>query len=183
LAALLLATNFVGAPVAKADEMPAARALQPLRVQPDAARNRRWVLNGDAVYVYDTARRRLIQRVDLPDWFYVNEAYSCPPDLAIAPSGAALVTSNIVPTIWQIDPQTLSARQHRLVLDADNDKDVGFTGLAYARGGKDLYGVSSVTGTTWKIDLLADRAQKVFLPIPELDTCGPFRLEEGAAAP
>ena len=79
LTALLLATNFAGVPVGQADEVPAARAVQPLRIQLDAARNRRWVLNGDAVYVYDVARRHLIQRVDLPDWFYVTKPTAARP--------------------------------------------------------------------------------------------------------
>ena len=177
-AGLLAATNCVGVPVwVPPDGTHRERALPALRVQLDTLRNRSWVLNHDAVYVYDTARRRLIQRIELPGWFYVNEAFSCPPDLVIAPTGAALVTSNVMPTIWEIDPKSWVARQHELALDADNDKDVGFTGLAYLRGGKELFGVSSLLGSLWKIDLVADRAQRVRLPGPDPDTCGSIALD------
>ena len=146
--------------------------LPALRVQVDARRNRIWVLNSDAVYLYDIPTRRLIKRIELPDWLFVREVYSCAPDLTLAPSGAALVTSNVLPTIWEVDPQSLAARQHRLSLDADNDKDVGFTGLAFGRGGRDLFGVSSLLGSAWRIDLGARKAHKVRLSEPIHGACG-----------
>ena len=179
VASLLAATNCVGAPPwVQPDRTQREESLPALRVQLDPLRNRSWVLNDDSVSVYDATRRRLIQRIELSGWFYVSEVFACPPDLVITPTGAALVTSNIVPTIWEIDPESLVAREHRLALDVDNDKDVGFIGLAYARGGRELFGVSSLLGSLWKIDLITDRAQRVQLPGPNPDTCGSIALDK-----
>lgn len=152
----------VGAPsMARAEEPRMEEALPALRVQVDAPRNRAWVLNRDAVYLYDLPKKTLIKRIELPDWLFVSEAYSRGPDLALAPTGAALVTSNVVSTIWKINPEDLTVRQHRLSLDADNDKDVGFTGLAFGPGGRDLIGTNSTLGSTWKLDLDAGTARKL----------------------
>lgn len=178
VASLLAATNGVGAPAwVQPDRTQREEALPVLRVQLDTQRNRSWVLNHDAVYVYDAAKRRLIQRIELPGWFYVNEVFSCTPDFVLTPTGAALVTSNIVPTIWEIDPKSFVAHQHRLALDVDNDKDVGFVGLAYSRDGKELFGVSSLPGSLWKIDLITDTAQRVQVPGLNPDTCGSIGLD------
>ncbi|MBI3370998.1 MAG: hypothetical protein HY017_04460 [Betaproteobacteria bacterium] len=154
-----------------ANSAPTARARVPTpqwqetlpapRFQVDDRRNRVWVLNHDAVYVYDIPERILVKRIELPDWTVAGQGYSCAPGLALAPSGAAFVTSNVLPTIWEIDPQSLVVRQHRLALDADNDKDVGFTSLAYTRDGRQLLGVSSSLGSLWRIDLAAGKAYKV----------------------
>lgn len=177
----LLVANCVGAPSMVRAEAPQwEETLPALRIQVDARRNRVWVLNHDAVYLYDIPKRRLIKRIELPNWAFVGEVFSCAPDLALTPSGAALVTSNVLPTIWEIDPQTLVARQHRLSLDADNDKDVGFTGLAFGRGGRDLFGVSSLLGSAWRIDLGAGKAHKVRLSQPIHGACGVVVLEREA---
>src|SRR5262245_1593139 len=148
-------------PVARAEGPRMEEALPALRVQVDAPRNLAWVLNRDAVYVYDLPKKTLIKRIELPGWLVAGEAFSRGPDLALAPTGAALVTSNVVPTIWEINPEDLTVRQHRLSLDADLDKDVGFTGLAFGPDGRDLIGTSSVLESTWKIDLAAGTAHKL----------------------
>lgn len=172
IAGMLLATGAGTPAIALAEAPQWKETLPALRMQVDARRNRVWVLNLDAVYLYDIPRRRLIKRIELPDWMVVNETFSCAPDLALAPSGAALVTSNVLPVIWEIDPQTLVARQHRLSLDADNDKDVGFTGLAFGPGGRNLFGVSSLLGSAWRINLAAGKAHKVRLSGPIHGACG-----------
>ena len=54
----------------------------------------------------------------------VDPAYACQAALALGPKGEALVTSNILPTVWKIDPETLAVSEYALVLDADQDKDM-----------------------------------------------------------
>lgn len=168
----VLAQCISAAPAARAEASGWQETLPAIHTQMDAGRNRLWVLERDAVYLFDAATRRLIKRVELPDWSFAGESFSCAPDLALAPSGAALVTSNVTPTIWEIDPQLLVVRQHRLSLDADNDKDVGFTGLAFSVNGEKLFGVSALLGSVWTIDLARDSAHKVPLSKPVHGACG-----------
>jgi hypothetical protein len=168
----VLAHWISAAPEARAEATGWPEALPALHTQMDARRNRLWVLENDAVYLFDAATRRLIRRVELPGWLNAGESSSCAPALALAPSGAAFVTSNITPTIWEIDPQLFVVRQHRLSLDADNDKDVGFTELAFSANGERLFGVSSLLGSVWTIDLAEDSAQKVPLSKRVHGACG-----------
>jgi hypothetical protein len=158
--------------LARAEALRWEETLPALRIQVDASRHRVWVLNLDGVYLYDSRTRKLAGRVELPEWVVVNEAFVCVPDLVIAASGAALVTSNILPVIWEIDGASMAVRQHKLTLDADNDKDVGFTALSFGRDGRDLLAVSSHLGSTWRIDLAADSAQKVQFANRIRGTCG-----------
>jgi len=162
LLAWLLSAIAVGTlPMARAEAPRTEETLPALRVQVDASRNLAWVLKRDAVYLYDVPKKTLIKRIELPDWSFAGEPFSRAPDLALAPTGAALVTSNVVPTIWEINPGDLTVRQHRLSLDADNDKDVGFTGLAFGPDGRDLIGTSSTLGSAWRLNLDARTAHKL----------------------
>jgi hypothetical protein len=171
-ASLITAADVAAAAPAAAVMRQAEDVLPVLRVQVDARRGRAWVLKADALYVYDALTRRLVKRIELPGWLLIDDTFSCAPDLAIAPTGAALVTSNAVPVLWQIDFQTLSVRQHWLKLDADQTKDIGFTGLAFGRGGRDLFGVSSSQRSAWRIDLQAAGAHKLPLWTPVLGAFG-----------
>lgn len=182
LIAGLLVAVITGAPAMARAETPRWKDTLPaLRIQVDAQRHRLWVLNFDAVYLYDIPKRRLIKRIELPNWTVANEIAVCAPDLALTPAGAALVTSNVVPTIWVVDPRNLTAREHILQLDADHDKDVGFTGLAFGRSVRDLIGVSSLHGSAWKIDIAAGTAYKVRLSEPIRGSCGVVILDRGTA--
>src|SRR5204863_2390370 len=97
-------------------EDPAERALpdwvrsdQPiLRYQLDVVRDRLWVLTPEGVELYDAATRGKIAHISLPDWLWAGEPYSCAPDLALGPRGEALVSSNVVPKLWRIDPVSRS---------------------------------------------------------------------------
>jgi len=142
------------------------------RVQVDASRNRVWVLSLKGVYIYESRTRKLIKRVELPNWVMVKEAFVCGPDLVLAASGTGYVTSNIQPIIWEIDAETLTVREHVLALDADKDKDFGFSALSFGAGGRDLLGVSSPLGIVWRIDLAADTAQMARSPKPIRGSCG-----------
>lgn len=180
--AVLLVAAITGVPAMARAETPRWNDTLPaLRIQVDAQRQRVWVLNFDAVYLYDVPKGRLIKRIELPNWTVANEIAVCAPDLALTLAGAALVTSNVVPTIWVVDPQNLTAREHILKLDADNDKDVGFTGLAFGRSVRDLIGVSSLHGSAWKIDIAAGKAYKVRLSEPIRGACGAEFMDVGSA--
>ena len=185
-AALFLAQGIGAAPVAPAEAAGWHEAPSATHARMDARRNRLWILDRNSVYLYDAATRRLIGRVELPERSVAAEG--CAPELALTRSGAALVTSNVIPTIWEIDPKGLAVRLHRLCLDADNDKDVGFTGLAFGADGNGLLGVSSLLGSVWTIDLVKDTAHKVPLSKPVHGACRMhFRethgLEGGGATP
>lgn len=130
-----------------------------LRMQKDAARGRAWLLTPHGLMVLDERPRRS-SFVALPGWLWAGEAYLCPPDLALAPDGAAVVSSNVVPWLWRVDPVSLRATRHELALDTDAGRDVGFTGLAWAEK-LGAYVAVADAGTLWRIDPLLRRAQKV----------------------
>ena len=142
------------------------------RVVHDAARNQFWVLQSDAVYLHDATTRALKKRFDLPGWIHVGEPYACGPDLALDAQGAAVVTSNVVPVLWRIDPRKSEVTTHELALDADADKDVGFAGLVYAPDQGVFFAVSGVYGSLWRIDPLLRRAQKIALSAAIAEPCG-----------
>jgi hypothetical protein len=81
------------------------------------------------------------------------------------------VTSNVLPVLWKIDPQTLAVTVHHLQLDADTDKDVGFSGLVYSARDGAYFAVSELHGTLWRIDPLLRRAQKIALSEPVRGAC------------
>ena len=152
------------------DWRPGARPA--LRYRMDAARGRLWALTADGVELYEVATRRKVAQIALPDWTWVHEQYSCPPDLAIGPRGEAVISSNVVATLWRIDPVTLAASKHELVLDEDTGKDVGFTALAYSAQQGVFLAVSGPHGSLWRIDALLGRAQSIPLSAPLPKACG-----------
>ena len=150
-----------------------------VRYQVDSARGRIWWVTADGVYLHDASAPEKIM-LSLPNWQWVGAPYSCLPDLALGPKGEAVITSNIVPTLWRIDPETLAVSVHPLVLDADTDKDVGFSGLAYSAEHAAFFAVSDVHGSLWRIDPLLRRAQKVSLSTPIRKACG-LAVQSGIA--
>ncbi len=146
-------------------ELPNAR----YRVDPE--RGRVWLLAREGVFVYDFLRPERVP-VPLPGWMSVDAPYSCPADLALGPKGEALITSNTLPTLWRIDPESLAVTVHPLLLDADTDKDVGFSALAYSTQHGAFIAASYVHGSLWRIDPLLERAQKISLSAPVRDACG-----------
>ena len=142
-----------------------------LRLQKDAARAREWMLTPHGVVVIDHTARRSPVFIDLPEWTWADEAYICPPDIALGPRGEALVSSNVVPSLWRINPVSLRVTRHDLILDAHFDKDVGFTGLTYAPT-LGVYFAVSEYGALWRIDPLLRRAQSISLDPPIRGACG-----------
>ena len=143
-----------------------------LRVVQDAARNQYWLLQRDGVYLYDAATQALKKRYELPGWLYVRQHYACAPDLALDARGAAVISSNIAPVLWRVDPAKGEVTTHELALDADNDKDVGFSGLVYAAEQGAFFAVSSVQGSLWRIDSLLRKAQKIPVSTSLEHACG-----------
>ena len=139
--------------------------LPQVRYLVDPARNRVWFLTGDGVFFYDATKPEKIA-VALPAWQWVDAPYSSLPDLAIGPKGEAVITSNIIPTLWRIDPETLAVSVHPLALDSDTDKDIGFSGLAYSSEHRAYFAVSYIHGSLWKIDPLFKRAEKIQVSAP-----------------
>ncbi len=142
-----------------------------VRYRVDPARNRVWMLTREGVSVYDATKAGKIA-VPLPAWQWVGPQWACLPDLALGPKGEAVVTSNILPTLWRIDPETLTVTVHELVLDADTNKDVGFSGLVYSSQHAAFFAVSDLHGSLWRIDPLLRRGQKIALSDPIPNACG-----------
>src|SRR5579871_2262563 len=78
-----------------------------LRFRKDEARERGWVLTSEGVIVFDFRTRETLARVALPGWTWVREEYGCPPDLVLGQDGEAVISSNVLATLWRIDPVTL----------------------------------------------------------------------------
>jgi hypothetical protein len=152
------------------------------RYQVDAARGRVWVLTAEGVALYDVKAPQRVA-IALPEWVAVGKAYGCMPDLALGPNGEAVVTSNVLPTLWKIDPETLAVTINPLALDADTDRDVGFSGLTYSAEHRAFFAVSYAHGSLWQIDPQFARAQKVELSEPIRGACGLAARPRGVRQP
>lgn len=157
-------------------EGPPKAELQVLRA--DAAGNRLWVLDEDAVTVYDNTNGRRLRRVMLPDWVVAGPGDSCPPSLALDASGAAFVSSNVVPVLWRVDPRRFQVTRIALELDADADKDVGFTSMSFSQDGA-LLAAGATFASAWRIDVGSGRASKV-ASSPAPGACDPAVLRLAA---
>ena len=131
-----------------------------IRYQVDSARGRVWWLTRDGVFLHDVTKSQRLTLV-LPGWSWAGAPYSCLPDLALGPRGEAVITSDVVPTLWRIDPETLAVSVHPLALETDADKDVGFSGIVYSSEQGAFFGVSGTHGTLWMIDRSLTRAQEI----------------------
>ena len=138
------------------------RSGQPiLRSQADAARNRIWILTLDGVALYEASTGVKVAQIPLPGWIWVGEQYACPPDLAIGPHGEAVISSNVVPALWRVDPVTRLASKHDLAIENDAGRDVGFSALAYSAQQQAYFAVSPSHGSLWRIDPQLGRAQRI----------------------
>ena len=117
-----------------------------------------WQLQQDGVAVRGAGREQFIA---LPDWTWVGAPHACPPALAAGPSGEILVTSNVVASVWEVDPNTRRVTMHELELDSDRDKDVGFSTLRYSPDERAWIAFSAMQGSIWRIDPALTRAKKI----------------------
>jgi hypothetical protein len=180
--AALLAASFVALGGCNANTAPLVspqatryapdNQLRGMQHRTDPARNRIWILTSEGVSLQVTGSPGKSVEIVLPSWQWVDEPYGCPPDLALGPDGEVVVTSNIVPVLWRIDPDSLAVSVHEIALDADKAKDVGFSGLAYSVEHGEFVAVSDVHGSLWRIDALLRTGRKVSGPSPTQEACG-----------
>lgn len=142
-----------------------------LRYRRDLARDRLWILTRDGIDLYDARTHRKVVSIALPNWTWVNEQYNCAPDLTLGPRGEAVISSNVVPTLWRVDPVTFSVSEHELVLDEDTQRDIGFSGMAYSPAQGAFFAVSNLNGSLWRIDPQLGGAQKIPLSSPIPNAC------------
>jgi len=156
IATLLAAFALAGLAGCERQAEPSASLM--LTFQVDSARDRSWWLTRDGVLLHGATQPKKL--IALPGWTWVLDL-QCPPDLALGPSGEAVVTSNVLPTLWRIDPQTLVVTTHEVKLDSDTDKDLGFVAIAYSAEQGAFFAYSQDHRSVWKIDRELARATKV----------------------
>jgi len=145
-----------------------------LRAKVDGARGRLWVLGIDDLRVYDTAKKRLIRRIALPNWSVAR--FICGPDMVLDGSGSVIVSSNAQSKLWLIDADTLEARERDIGLHEREQWDVGFSALMLAADGS-LLALSSTGGWLWRIDLDAGTAYLWNWGVPILNVCDLMHIE------
>lgn len=138
--------------------------------QVDAARGRVWSLTGAGVSLYDRVERRQVT-LPLPGWHWAGGAYGCLPDLALGPRGEVIVTSDVLPKLWRVDPETLAVTVHAPALEERADRDLGFSRLRYSARHGAYFAMGSAPGSLWRIDPLLRRAQEAPLAAGAAPAC------------
>lgn len=132
-----------------------------LQVKEDRARGRRWELGWGTVDVYDIATDELVHVVRLEGANLSGGRQVGLPDMVLTRFGAVIVSSNAQPALWRISPERFEVERFDLQVDSDHDKDFGFTALTWSAGERELFGVSTATGSLWRLDLATSKASKV----------------------
>jgi hypothetical protein len=123
-----------------------------IAVKQDGARGSTWILGHDALYLYQPAAPATIKRFGLPNWRYVTRAFACPPDVAIGPDGVVIVSSNIEPTLWRVDPGGTVAVEIPVQRIDRPAEDMGFTDLEVSPAGT-VWARGAADRSRWRIDL------------------------------
>lgn len=152
-----------------------------LRARGDEARGRIWTLHADGVDVYDARSDQKLRAIALPEWVWAGELHACPPDLVVGPEGEVIVSSNVVPVLWRIDPASFAVSKHELTVLEDKGREVGFSGMTYSARQGALFAVNGLDGSLWRIDLALLRAQTIPLSSPMPRACG-VSAKAGVAA-
>lgn len=126
----------------------------------DAGRGRIWSLTREGLVLRQIASTE-IRKIELPGWVTAGPPFGLEPAMVAGPGGDILVTSDVLPVIWRVDPRSLAVSVHPLALDAHQDKDVGFTSLAYSSRLGAYVATSTVPGTRWLVDAGLTRAQRI----------------------
>ena len=124
IASVLAIGVVAGLAGCESSAQPGAQSILNYRV--DEARGRSVWLTRQGVQIHSAAAQPV--SVELPGWTYAGAPH-CPPVVALGSAGEILVTSNVIPTLWRIDPATLAVTVHPLTLARDQDKDIGFAAL------------------------------------------------------
>ena len=119
-----------------------------------------WGLTSHGVLLLKAGERDPVL-IALPGWLWVGEPYGCGPALAVGPAGEAVVTSDVAPIVWRVDPNSLQVSMHALELGRDTDKDVGFSTLTYSSEHGAFIAVSGIQGSLWKIDARLTKAEPI----------------------
>ena len=155
------ARSAMAAPAGNDNALPETSAVggwDALRARTDTARNRLWVLGLDNVRVYDTVKKKLIRRIELPNWSVARIV--CMPDMALDRSGSAFITSNVQARLWRIDADSFEVKEHEISLHGREQWDTGFGALVFAAEGT-LYALTSSAGSLWKIDVATASASMI----------------------
>lgn len=143
-----------------------------IRQRNDPARGRLWVLTREGVDVYDSLHKRKLAHIEIPGWVWVPEPYACAPNLALGPKGEVVITSNVMPTLWRVDPDSLTVTRHEIVIEPESNKDFGFTSLTYSRSRGTYYGVAAFDGSVWRIDAQLESARDPVFGVSAARACG-----------
>ena len=136
------------------DALPEGRTLV------DAGRARIWTLTRDGLFLQQIASTER-RAVALPGWVTAGLPFGGEPALALGPVGDVLVTSDVLPVVWRVDQRTLAVNVHPLALDAHQDKDVGFTSLAYSPRDGAFVATSRAPAARWRINAALTRAERI----------------------
>jgi hypothetical protein len=139
-------------------------------------RTHSWRLTGEGVVLHKAGSREPV-RVSLPGWLWVGEPYGCGPVLAVGPSGEAVVTSDVVPLLWRVDPDTLSVSLHAPKLDRPMDNDMGFATLTYSVQHAAFIAISGLDGSRWRIDAGLSKAERVSTPDEQAARVNAFKAQ------
>jgi hypothetical protein len=131
-----------------------------IRHRIDPVRGRLWILTRNGVELYESSQGRKVASIKVPGWHWVSEPFAGAPDIALGPRGEAVITSNVMATLWRVDPETLAITRHEIAVEPPSGKDFGFTSLTYSGSRGAYYGVAAFDGGVWRIDpqLLRARA-------------------------
>ena len=136
-----------------------------IRLQADAARGRVWTLTADGVTLQDAATRQAVAlALALPEWHWAGPPFGRGPDLALGPRGEVIVTSDVLPKLWRVDPASLEVTVHSPALDGAAGRDVGFFRISYSARHGAYFATDSAAGSRWRIDPLLQSAQLVVSP-------------------
>ena len=140
-----------------------------IRIKKDPVRERVWVLTVEDVRVYDAAQRRLIRKIELPNWSVA--AFICNPDLVLDTAGSAVISSNVQARLWRIDAESFTVVEREIRLQDRELWDTGFGALVFAADGT-LFGVTSAGGQSlWSIDFGKGSARNVEPYAPAGSAC------------
>ncbi len=131
-----------------------------LVVRRDGERARTWVLGVDGVRLLEDAGARPSPNFRLRGWIHVASPGVCAPDLLVDADGTAIVSSNITPDLWRVDPDLGTVTALKVALEPDREREIGFTALRFA-GRDSLHAESTTDRSHWRIDLRSGRAELI----------------------
>ena len=143
-----------------------------LRAELDEAGGTIWALHAGGIDVYDGTSSEKVRAIRLPGWTWASAPDVCPPDFTLTPNRHVLVTSNVLPVIWRIDPASFDVSRHEVDVEDHRDRDVGFAGLAYAALDGSVFAVGAHDGALWRIDPSLTLAQPVIASPALPRACG-----------